>query len=103
MNNLTTQAPWYLYIIETKYHQLYTGITLDWVRRLNEHESNSKKSAKALRGKGPLTLKYLVKLNNKTDALKAEIWVKQHKKLIKQDIIDYKTTIPFEHQPVHFV
>lgn len=103
MTNIKAETPWFLYIIETKHHQLYTGITLDWERRINEHKNNNKKSAKALRGKGPLLLKYVVKLSNKSDALKAELWVKKNNKTIKQKIIEGNVDIPFQHEKVPFL
>lgn len=98
MVDLDKQPVWYLYIIETKYEHLYTGITLDWKRRFQEHQLNSYKTAKALKGKGPLTLKYVAKLNTKSDALKAERWIKRLSKTKKLSIIDNQDSLPFQHQ-----
>ncbi|MGP6213224.1 DNA damage response exodeoxyribonuclease YhbQ, partial [Escherichia coli] len=47
-------TPWYLYLIRTADNKLYTGITTDVERRYQQHQSG--KGAKALRGKGELTL-----------------------------------------------
>jgi putative endonuclease len=44
-----------VYIIRTAAGLLYTGISTDPLRRLQEHES-SKKGARSLRGKGPLQI-----------------------------------------------
>ena len=47
-------TPWFLYLIRTADNKLYTGITTDVERRYQQHQSG--KGAKALRGKGELTL-----------------------------------------------
>ncbi len=102
MADFEEQAVWFVYIIETKYKHLYTGITLDWKRRFQEHNTDSYKTAKALKGKGPLTLKYVAQLNSKSDALKAEIWIKRLTKTKKNRIIENKDSLPFEHQTCPF-
>lgn len=76
-----TQATWYLYIIETASGTLYTGITIDVAHRLQRHQTG--KGAKALRGKGPLQLRYQHLVGNHGLALKLEYQVKKltrHKK-----------------------
>ena len=102
MQSEKSATPWYLYIIETKYQAWYTGITTDWQRRFEEHASNSLKSAKALKGKGPLTLKFCVQLSDHSSALKAEIWLKKQSKLNKRKIISHVRPIPFAHEHVRF-
>lgn len=92
------QSSWFLYIIETRLKTLYTGITLDPQRRFLEHQTGGSKSAKALRGKAPLTMLFCAELNNKTNALKAEYWVKQQTKQAKLKIISGDTSLPYEHQ-----
>ncbi|MGB3726088.1 MAG: GIY-YIG nuclease family protein [Glaciecola sp.] len=92
--------PWYLYMIQTGYQQLYTGISTDWKRRLREHMQNGPKTAKALRGKGPLTLKYCVELANHSVALQTEIWVKKQSRLTKDKIIEGEIILAVEHTRV---
>jgi len=91
---------WYLYIIETKNLHFYTGISTNWQRRFKEHSDNKAKSAKALRGKGPLKLKFCCVLDNHSIALKAEYWLKQQSKIKKKDIITGKLPLPFSHDLV---
>ncbi|EQC1364660.1 GIY-YIG nuclease family protein [Escherichia coli] len=67
-------TPWYLYLIRTADNKLYTGITTDVERRYQQHQSG--KGAKALRGKGELTL-----------ALRAEYRVKQLTKRQKERLV----------------
>lgn len=90
--------PWFLYMIKTATGSLYTGISTNVVRRFDEHRSQSKKTAKALRGRAPLTLVYCAALSNHTDALKAELWVKKQSRFHKQQIVALGLTVPFEHR-----
>ena len=85
---------WYLYIIENKLGQFYTGITKDVEKRFEEHCSGGPKAAKALKGKSPLQLKFKVQLPNHSQALKAEIWVKKQTKATKLRLIQNQLTLP---------
>lgn len=78
---------WWLYLIETRSGTLYCGITLDVERRLNEHQSSSAKSARFLRGKGPLVLKFKALAGSHSQALKAERQVKKLTRAKKEDLI----------------
>lgn len=71
---MQTMTPWFLYLIRTADNKLYTGITTDVERRYQQHQSG--KGAKALRGKGELTL-----------ALRAEYRVKQLTKRQKERLV----------------
>lgn len=102
MTTIKSVQPWYLYIIETKYKHLYTGITTDWQRRFDEHKSNSVKSAKALKGKGPLTLEFCIQFADRRTAMQAEIWLKKQHKTRKLAIIAQQFELPFDHQQVNF-
>ena len=70
-------AQWSLYLIRCANGHLYTGITTDVERRFKEHQESGAKSAKFLRGKGPLTLVYIETVGSHSDALKREIAVKK--------------------------
>ncbi|PCJ48671.1 MAG: hypothetical protein COA74_08150 [Gammaproteobacteria bacterium] len=74
---------WYLYVIQCKNNSFYTGITTDVKRRFSEHQSTSKKSAKYLRGKGPLKLVFSTEVGNRSEASIAEARVKKLSKDIK--------------------
>ncbi|WP_369413760.1 GIY-YIG nuclease family protein [Halomonas alkalisoli] len=70
------QAPlWYLYMLETPQGALYTGITTDVARRMAQHEAG--RGAKALRGRGPLTLVHQEPVGSHGDALRLEAEVKR--------------------------
>lgn len=94
----TAARPWTLYLIQTAKGTLYTGITRDLSRRLNEHQAQSTKTAKALRGKGPLQLVYGAQLDCHGDALRAEMWVKKQARKTKLALISGVLCLPFAHE-----
>lgn len=55
---------------------LYTGITTDLERRLDEH-NNSAKGAKYTRARRPVTLVYSEELDNRSEASKREFAIKK--------------------------
>ena len=95
MTNEQSQ-PWFLYIIENRLGQLYTGITTNVERRFDEHQNNPKKGAKALRGKGPLTLLFSTEFASRQGAMQAEIWVKKQSAATKRLIISGALAMPEE-------
>jgi putative endonuclease len=85
--------PWYLYLIENKLGQLYTGITTDPVRRIAQHRGEKKGGAKALKGKTPLEFRAVFKVEGKSQAAKLEVQVKrlsrsQKNKVIEQGVLN---------------
>lgn len=76
---------WYLYLIRTCDNHLYTGITTDVARRFNQHQSGT--GAKALRGRGPLTLVFSQPLGDRCLALRLEYRVKQLPKSAKEKLV----------------
>jgi putative endonuclease len=80
---VSTMNDWYLYMVRTATGQLYTGISTDPVRRLRQHNGELSGGAKALRGKGPLTLVYQQAMPNRREASKAEYKIKQLPKAAK--------------------
>ncbi|MTH45740.1 GIY-YIG nuclease family protein [Intestinirhabdus alba] len=78
-------TPWYLYLIRTANDTLYTGITTDVARRYKQHQSG--KGAKALRGKGELTLAFSARVGDRSLALRAEYRVKQLTRRQKERLV----------------
>ncbi|MGI1937918.1 GIY-YIG nuclease family protein [Shewanella oncorhynchi] len=79
---------WYLYLVRCANGHLYTGVTTNVARRFSEHQSGGIKSAKYLRGKGPLTLMYQEQVGTRSDALKREIAVKKLSRAQKLALIE---------------
>lgn len=82
---------WCLYIIQTKQGELYTGITRDTKRRLEEHRQG--KGSKYLRGRGPLQLVWEQKAGGKGVALQLEKTIKKQTKARKKLLISGRISI----------
>jgi len=82
---------WYLYIVECKNKSLYTGITTDVLRRINEHNFDNIRGAKSLRGKRSVKLIYTEKFKSQSKARKREAAIKNWKKKYKLALIRRKT------------
>ncbi|GGD69143.1 GIY-YIG nuclease family protein [Lacimicrobium alkaliphilum] len=80
-------AQWHIYMVETRLGHWYTGISTDPVRRFAEHQSGGPKAAKALKGKGPLTLVYQAPVGDRSQASRAEYWVKSLSRKQKQSLV----------------
>lgn len=76
---------WYLYIVECRDGTLYTGITDNIPRRMEEH--NAGKGAKYTRGRGPVRLRYQEECGSHSEALKREYAVKQLDRQEKMKLI----------------
>ena len=80
-----SSALWHLYLIRTANGMLYTGITTDVQRRLGQHQRGG--GAKALRGKGPLTLVFQSPASDRSRALRWEYRVKQLSRAQKEHLV----------------
>lgn len=78
---------WFLYLIRCRDGHLYTGITTDVDRRLQEH-SRGPRGARFLRGRGPLTLAYQARVGSRGEALRAEYRVKQLRRVQKEALVN---------------
>ena len=83
--NKEQKNEWSIYIIRCSNHSLYTGISNNVQRRFEEHCSNSPKSAKYLKGKGPLKLLYSKDIGNRSQASKCELAFKKFPKKKKEE------------------
>jgi putative endonuclease len=66
---------WVVYILECKDKTLYTGITNNLERRIQQHESGQ--GAKYTKGRGPFRLVYTQECECKNLALQREYQIKQ--------------------------
>tara|TARA_B100000767_G_scaffold138158_2_gene130686 strand:- start:58 stop:342 length:285 start_codon:yes stop_codon:yes gene_type:complete len=82
-----TASQWSLYMIEYADGRLYTGITTDVDRRVDEHQHDRTKGAKALRGKGPLRVVFQQSMADRSQASKAESMIKKLPKSAKKKLV----------------
>lgn len=66
---------WYVYILKCSDDTLYTGVTTDILRRLDEH-NNSPLGAKYTKPRRPVALVYQEICENRTKATKREAEIK---------------------------
>lgn len=78
---------WFVYIIRCADGSLYTGVTTDVARRFEEHASGGKKSAKYVRGRGPLLLVYSRSIGTRAEALVEEMRIKRLSKSEKEALL----------------
>ena len=72
---LMTNTGWTVYILECADKTLYTGITIDIDRRVQEHDGG--KGAKYTKGRGPMKIAYTETCVDRSDASKREIQIKK--------------------------
>jgi putative endonuclease len=82
----TPPSCWSLYLIRRADGALYTGITTDVERRLDEH-ANSKRGSRVLRSRGPLHLVYHTTIGNRALASRAEHRVKALDRPCKETLV----------------
>ena len=79
------ETTWKLYILRSGDGSLYTGISTDVQRRLEEHRSG--KGAKYTRSRGPLELVYEEECGDHSAALKRELEIKKLSREEKMKLI----------------
>lgn len=77
---------YYLYILRCSDKTLYTGITVDIERRIDEH-NHSNLGAKYTKARRPVRLIYSKKYRNRSAASKAEARMKKMSRKKKQELI----------------
>lgn len=76
---------YFVYIVECSDGTLYTGITTDLERRLDEH-NYSNKGAKYTRARRPVFLVYNETVNNRSEASKREHTLKKMSRQEKRNL-----------------
>lgn len=79
--------PYFIYIVECSDKTLYTGITVDIEKRIEEH-NNSDKGAKYTRARRPVTLRYQESQADRSSATKREIEIKKLSRVKKMELIE---------------
>jgi putative endonuclease len=78
---------WTVYILRCSDNSLYTGITRDLNRRLNEHNNNNRLAAAYTRARRPVTLVYQEAHIDRSSASKREAVIKKMTKTEKELLI----------------
>ena len=76
INHEKNMNNWYVYIVQCSDDSLYTGITKDLNRRVEEHNSNDMLGARYTRARRPVSLVYKEVLNTRTEAARREYELK---------------------------
>jgi len=76
---------WFVYLLECFDASLYCGITNNPEKRIDAH--NAGKGARYTRGRLPVKLVFLQKIETKSEALKLEIKIKKMSKKEKLNLI----------------
>lgn len=84
---------WYVYIVSCKDNSLYTGITTDLLRRIEEHNSR-KNGARYTRSRRPVEMVYFEKAASRAIATRREIQIKKLTPVGKKQLI--KTCRPLK-------
>ena len=81
-----TKVPYIVYVLRCADDTLYTGITNDLSRRVNEH-NHSDKGAKYTRARRPVRLIYSEEYIDRSIASKREYAIKKMKRVEKLELI----------------
>ena len=80
---------WWTYIVQCNDGSLYTGITTDLERRVNEHNS-SNKGAKYTKTRRPVKLVYSETHTDRSTSSKRESAIKKLNRIDKLKLISYE-------------
>ncbi len=80
--------PWFVYILRCADNSLYTGVTTDVNKRLDQHNGIDKNGAKYTRSRQPVKLVYQESSISRSEASKREYTIKCLKKSEKEHIIE---------------
>ena len=78
---------WSVYLIRCGDNSLYTGISNDVVKRFLDHQLNSRRCAKYLRGRHPLKLIYTIEVGDRAAASRLETQIKKLPKYKKECLV----------------
>ncbi len=74
---LSTPKPWWVYIIETEKGTLYTGVTVDLKRRLEQHQGKLAGGAKFFSTSPAVGVRFKKRCPSRSEAQKLEAKIKK--------------------------
>ncbi len=81
---------WSVYMLRCADNTLYTGITIDLQRRVNEHNRNDRLAATYTRSRRPVIAVYAEEFRDRSRALQREFEIKQLSRSEKEALIKNK-------------
>ncbi|MGI9284497.1 MAG: GIY-YIG nuclease family protein [Pseudomonadales bacterium] len=90
MSKAAVPADWFVYMIKSSDDSLYTGITTDVKRRLQEH-GEGKVGAKYFRGREPLRVVYQEGGHDRSSATRREVELKRLTRAQKLELVAQAT------------
>ena len=86
-------ATWKVYMLRCADNSLYTGITLDIERRINEHNTDDRKGARYTRVRRPVELVYQEACDDRAHASSREYQLKKLSRCEKLKLVSRSRTI----------
>lgn len=83
---MTSSSSWYIYIVQCADQSLYTGISTDLLRRIEEHNS-SPNGAKYTKARRPVRLVYFEQSESRSEASKREHALKRLSPTDKRQLV----------------
>jgi putative endonuclease len=80
-------AEWFVYMLRCADNSLYTGITTDVQRRLQEHNSGNGQAARYTRSRQPVELVYQETAASRAAATRRELEIKALDKAAKEALL----------------
>jgi len=84
---------WSIYIIRCGDRSLYTGISNNVPKRFAVHQSGGSQAAKYTRSRHPLQLVFTAEIGNRSQASRAEYYLKQLPKRTKERLVAGTTSL----------
>jgi putative endonuclease len=81
-------AAWFVYILRCADGTLYTGITTDLERRIQEHNNGTSTAARYTRARRPVTPVYVEGAENRATAARREAELKRLRRVAKLALIE---------------
>ncbi len=79
---------WFIYIVRCADDSLYTGITKNIIRRIDEHNNDNRTAAAYTRGRRPVELVYQECYQTRSQASKREYQIKRLRRKEKLALIE---------------
>lgn len=79
---------WFVYIVRCVDDSLYTGITNDIVRRINDHNNDNRTASAYTRARRPVELVYQESCQTRSQASKREYQIKQLSRKEKESLLN---------------